>query len=158
MSIYDNSKIDGDRKVTDTIVVKLNENNKQVITGFTSEVWPDVDHISLEDINFDGYLDILVVEMTGAKNTPIIYWVFQPQSNKFILHEELEATDPVADVQHQQVISNWSGGAALHGTDKYVWSVGDEKFYLVEHTETDAITNKMTVIKYKVENGKSVKL
>jgi len=157
-SLSDNSKTEDELVVTDTIVVRFNDNRKQVLTGFRSEVSTGVDYLTLEDINFDGYLDILVVEMTGAKNTPYIYWVFNPQTNKFVYHEELAATDPVVDVQHQQIVSDWADGAAIHGTDKYIWSAGDAKFYLIESTETDLSTNKTTVKKYKVENGKSVKL
>jgi hypothetical protein len=156
--VYDNSKIKDDILVTDSIMVQFDATHKQYLTNFMSEVSPGTDVVNFEDLNFDGHLDILVVEMTGAKNTPFLYWVFNPTTSQFVRHEELGATDPVVDLQHQQVVSDWVDGAAIHGTDKYIWQSSDAKFYLVESTEIDLSTDKTTVTKYKVENGKSVKL
>lgn len=156
--VYDNSKIKDELLVTDSIMIQYDAKNKQYLTGFLSEVSEDTDVLNFEDLNFDGYLDILVVEMTGAKNTPYLYWVYDPGTARFVRHEELGANDPVVDLQHQQVISEWVGGAALHGTDKYVWSAPDKKFFVIESTEVDLSTDKTKVTKYKVENGKQVKL
>lgn len=156
--VYDNSKVKDEVLVTDSIMIQFDPNRKQYLTNFLSEVSPETEVLNFEDLNFDGHLDILVVEMTGAKNTPYIYWVFNPAAGQFVRHEELVATDPIVDLQHQQVVSEWVDGAAIHGTDKYIWQASDQKFYLIESTETDLSTNKTTVTKYKVENGKSVKL
>lgn len=156
--VFDNSKVKDEVLTTDSLMIQFSTNNKQYLTGFLSEVSPETGVVNFEDLNFDGYLDILVVEMTGAKNTPYLYWVFNPAKGQFVRHEELGATDPVVDLQHQQIVSDWVDGAAIHGTDKYVWSASDSKFYLIESSETDLSTDKTKVTKYKVENGKSVKL
>lgn len=155
-TILDNSNEDGGLLVTDTIVVVYDTGARQTITGFQSEVGPGVDFINLEDINFDGWLDLLVTEMSGARNTPYFYWVYDPSAAMFVRHDELTANDPVVDVQHRRIIADWTGGAALHGQDQYVFQ--DGRFYLIESSETDYSVNKTTVTKYKIENGKSVKL
>lgn len=155
-TLFDNSQEKDEIITTDAISVVYDTGTRQTITGFLSEVHKDVEFINLEDINFDGYLDLLVIEMTGAQNTPYFYWVYDPATVSFVRHEELTANDPVVDVQHQRIVSDWSGGAASHGQDQYVYQ--DGKFYLIESTEIDYTDNTTTVTKYKIENGRSVKL
>jgi hypothetical protein len=155
-NIYDNGKVDGDFQSADTIVIHYGDKASQVITGFTSDIWKDVSLVRMEDLNFDGYLDILIPEFTGAKNTPFLYWIYEPESGEFISHPELEATDPIIDLQHKQIISHWSGSAISSGTDKYVFQ--DGSFYLIEREETDWEKEKTSTTKYKIVDGKSVEL
>ncbi len=154
-NIFDNSKVDEDWLTMDTILVDYGT-SRQVITGFECQVWKDLMPVSLEDVNFDGYLDLLLVEFTGAKNTPYLYWLYDPQSGEFVAHPELEATSPVIDVQHKQIVSDWSESAMVNGTDKYIFQ--DGRFYLIERTESDWEADKTVVTRYKIVDGKSVKL
>jgi len=155
-TLSDNAKIDDDQSTMTKMVVKF-PTKTQVIEGFESIVNTDLaDAISLEDMNFDGYIDIRVLEFTGSQNSPHIYWIFDPKTVQFVKHEELTATDPVVDLQTKRIVSSWRDGAAIYGTSQYVFQ--DGKFYLIEEFEEDLSTNKSKTTKYKIENGKSVKI
>jgi len=155
-SISDDGTVADNIKAINKIVVTF-PTKTQTLEGFQSQVFADlVEAISMEDINFDGYLDLLLIEFTGPKNTPYLYWTYDPQKTEFVRHEELTATDPVFDVQKKRVISDWSGGATIHGHSEFIYQ--GNRFFLVEETETDLSIDETTTRKYKVENGRSVEV
>ena len=49
-----------------------------------------ISHFQVQDINFDGYLDIAVVSDFGGKWASHHYWVFDPVSERFITNELME--------------------------------------------------------------------
>ncbi|HZY81716.1 MAG TPA: hypothetical protein VFE50_19470 [Cyclobacteriaceae bacterium] len=155
-TISDNATVADEHKVINKIVVAF-PNKTQTIEGFESDVFADLgEAISLEDINFDGYLDLMVIEFTGARNTPYLYWTYDPKKIEFIKHEELTASNPVIDVQKQRVVSDWVDGAATYGHSEFVYQ--DGKYYLAEESETDLSTDKTVTKKFKVVNGESVEV
>lgn len=158
MVVSDNGHIvDGSWKVADSIRIQSVVNKlDQLFIGLDINVSADTEIISFEDINFDGYLDLLVIEMTGAKNTPYLYWVYDPVLRIFEKHDELTASDPIVDVTQKRIISDWADGAALRGQSQFIWQ--DGKFYLIEESQTDLSTNKSKLTKWKVEAGKRVKV
>ncbi len=81
--------------------------------------------IEIEDLNFDGHMDIRVLEMSGSVNAPYIYWLYDPREDVFVRNEELAGiTSPEVDVMGKEIISRWRSGAASYGTDHYTYSNG----------------------------------
>jgi hypothetical protein len=81
--------------------------------------------VELEDLNFDGHLDLRVLEGSGLVNSPYIYWLFDPQQNLFVHNQELaQVTSPRVDILNKEIVSDWKGSAALYGTDHYIYNNG----------------------------------
>jgi hypothetical protein len=81
--------------------------------------------LELEDLNFDGHLDLRVLESSGSVNAPYIYWIFDPQQNLFVRNGELaEVTTPQVDILNKEIVSEWRGSAVSYGTDHYTYNNG----------------------------------
>jgi LysM repeat protein len=102
----------------------------------------------VEDINFDGYHDMRLMEsMLGTANAKYLYWLFEPQTGRFVKNTALSAIiSPRVDAENKQIISAWRDGCCYYETDYY--QVVDNKPLLVrqEKEEYDeAGTKKVTV-------------
>lgn len=100
----------------------------QTLDGFVA--YPVLDDgwdaFIIEDLNFDGYRDLrLMADMPAGPNIPYVYWLFDPQAQRFARNQALEQiTAPEIDAANQQIISNWRNGAATFGTDTWRWENG----------------------------------
>ena len=102
----------------------------------------------VEDLNFDGYQDMRLMEsMLGTVNTKYLYWLFEPQTGRFVKNTALSAIiSPRVDAEKKQIISAWRDGCCYYETDYY--QVVDNKPLLLrqEKEEYDeAGTKKVTV-------------
>ncbi|MEJ0030051.1 MAG: hypothetical protein WDO15_06635 [Bacteroidota bacterium] len=63
MYVYDNAHlVDNTMLAVDTIRIQSSVyKTEQLLTGLDLNLFPDTEFISFEDINFDGYLDLLVI-------------------------------------------------------------------------------------------------
>src|SRR5689334_2824653 len=49
----------------------------QRLEGFTASPPEDVENLSIVDVNFDGYKDIMLMEfLPSGPNIPYLYWIF----------------------------------------------------------------------------------
>ncbi len=87
----------------------------------------------------------------------MLYWVYDQHTHQFVKHDELQATDPVVDLQHKRIISNWFDGAAISRAES-IHLAGQK--VLPDRRVGDRLVNEQEQgpLKYKVENGKSVKV
>ncbi len=66
------------------------------------------DGVMLKDINFDGYMDImLTAETSGGPNIKYLYWLYTPQTDLFTYHPNLtdHLISPVFDANTQRAHS-----------------------------------------------------
>lgn len=91
----------------------------------------------IEDMNFDGYKDIRLVQfIPAAPNIPFYYWLYDPGKGAFIRNHELdEVTSPEFDQKSKLVRALWRDGCCVHGTDIYRFVNG--RFLLSEREEED---------------------
>lgn len=91
----------------------------------------------IEDMNFDGYKDIRLVQfIPAAPNIPFYYWFYNPGKGAFIRNHELdEVTSPEFDQKSKLVRALWRDGCCVHGTDIYQFVNGH--FILAESEEED---------------------
>lgn len=88
------------------------------------------------DLNFDGYLDIRVIQFAPAgPNTPYQNWLWSPTAGKFVANPALDKiTSPQFDADDQEIISHWRASAAEQGSDIYAY---DGTTPVLVHRETD---------------------
>lgn len=87
---------------------------------------PGVAPLETVDMNFDGYLDIRLIEFQPAgPNTPYLNWLFDPATGRFVESRALnEIPAPEFDAAKRQIRSSWRAGATRYGTDVYVYDQG----------------------------------
>lgn len=72
------------------------------------------DFFEAQDANFDGYLDIKLLDYRGATgNEDYLYWLYNPLANQFIYNSDLSnLTSPIFSLKTKEVISLYDGGQA----------------------------------------------
>jgi len=123
--------------------------------------------LEIEDVNFDGYKDIRMVEFRPAgPNIPYLYWLFDPKTEQFFSNEAFsKITSPEVDVEKQLIKSSWRGSAAHYGTSHYkvidnkpilVWQ--EEEIYLDEQqvkvTVQERVGDEMKIVSEKIRYTK----
>lgn len=110
----------------------------QTLEPVTSDVPITISNNGFEalDLNFDGYLDIRVIQFIPAgPNTPYQNWLWSPTAGKFVANPALDKiTSPQFDADEQEIISHWRSSAAEHGSDIYAY---DGTTPVLVHRETD---------------------
>ncbi len=110
----------------------------QTLEPITSDVPIKIANNGFEalDLNFDGYLDIRVMQFVSAgPNTPYQNWLWSPTTGKFVANRALDKiTAPQFDADAQEITSQWRRSAAEHGSDIYAY---DGTTPVLVHRETD---------------------
>ncbi|MCV6639195.1 hypothetical protein [Candidatus Albibeggiatoa sp. nov. NOAA] len=75
----------------------------------------------IEDVNFDGYKDIRLMELLPAgANVPYLCWLYHPEQQKFVFNKPFSQLAHLSlDNENQQIISQYRINAVEHGTDFY---------------------------------------
>ncbi len=95
----------------------------QEIGDFES-VLPDhseVDALVIEDVNFDGYADLRLMEyLPGGANVPYFFWLYEPTSGKFRAAPAFQVVlSPEVDMVGHQLISRQRTSATEYVTEFY---------------------------------------
>lgn len=95
----------------------------------------------VNDINFDGFLDIGIIVDGGAKWAAYQYWTFDPKTGQFIISPIAEEFRKIGfnlikfDVEHKRIITNNFEGALLALKQVYVVEGGHLKLVEEYHQE-----------------------
>lgn len=120
---------------------------------------PDKQLLLLNDINFDGYTDLMLVQLIpAAPNIPYYYWKYDKKKHVFERDTTLEdITSPNFDPDQQTITSFWRSSAVDHGVSTYKYI--DGQITLVEETESDQHPDSANVQIFthkKLVNGKLI--
>ena len=77
-------------RATITRVEVINKDTKavvQTLTGFKAQSYS----VTYADMNYDGYFDIVLDVGEDVMDEKYIYWLYEPQSKKFVRNKTLEA-------------------------------------------------------------------
>jgi hypothetical protein len=117
-------------------------------------------YFGIHDINFDGYQDIRLLAWWGVTgNQGYLYWVFDPQTGKFVEARELEElSNPVLHPETKTITTTSVGGMAgkIHFFNTYAFERG--KLILIRMESQDWDEKKKRFVKTISErkNGKMV--
>jgi hypothetical protein len=108
----------------------------------------------IEDINFDGYNDIRLIQfLPAAPNIPYYYWTYNPSTQKYQRQKALEdITSPDFDHKKKLIYSFWRGSCCDHGLSTYKYFNG--KPTLIEESEIKEEDGKVITTLKKLVNGK----
>ena len=111
----------------------------------------------LDDINFDGLNDFMIVQFIPASpNIPYFYWTFSNKTKQFQRDTTFEEiTSPNFDKQQKLITSFWPSGCCDHGLSTYKYI--DGKITLVEEsevaTDNQEFPGKVVITKKQLVNG-----
>lgn len=76
----------------------------------------------IEDVNFDGYKDMRLMEfMPAGPDVPFITWLYDADKKSFAYHRAFsELTSPVFDAEKKQIVMPWREGAMGIGENTYI--------------------------------------
>jgi hypothetical protein len=107
-------------------------------------------HITIEDVNFDGYDDISIPQQTVAYNICGLFWIWDTESRKFIRFNQLDSIPfPTFDNKNKTITSFLKDGCCYHEDNTYKYING--KITLINSLIDDAY-NGLRIHK-KLENG-----
>lgn len=116
------------------------------------------DFFKTEDMNFDGYKDIQILNSWGATgNTSWSYWLFDPAKQEFVYNDELSQLDGPYPIENKKLIGTWSnGGAAACIYDYRIYRWEGNKLVLIREAEQDLIegTSLFHKVVRSLQNGK----
>jgi len=82
---------------------------------------PENQQFIIEDMNFDGYNDIRLLQfMPAGPNLHYYYWLYDPRTGSFRQNTELEEiTSPEFDSKLKLIYSFWRSSCCHHGLSTY---------------------------------------
>jgi hypothetical protein len=101
----------------------------------------------LEDMNFDGYKDIRIQELTSAgPNIPYLCWLWDNAAAQFVRNGDLEKiTSPKFDQEHKTITSFVRSSAAHHLEYTYRYLGGVPAVVRIKESKGERIDGKMMV-------------
>jgi hypothetical protein len=81
----------------------------------------EVDALVVEDVNFDGYADLRIMEyLPGGSAVPFFYWLYKPATGTFARSDEFQAVkSPEVDQSNRQLISRQKVSSTEYVTEFY---------------------------------------
>lgn len=132
----------------------------QTLSNFKNYLYDNEGQIELEDMNFDGLLDIKIpvyfpdrIKYDGG----FLYFVYNKTKNQFIRNTKLEELEYLFfDQKNKEFVKYEADGSGNESTYYYKWSNND--FYLIRKSESFENSDKTTYTEYQIKNNKSVKV
>ncbi|RZL36018.1 MAG: hypothetical protein EOP00_29850 [Pedobacter sp.] len=138
--------------------IKKNNVTKWLLKGFNEESLMTDNDIILEDINFDGLVDIKIpINFPGRTKSDFgfLYFIYNRSSNNFIQNQQLNDLEFVeSNTAKKEILKYDADGNGNEGTKFYKWQ--NRKLYLVREErvyENDVYTH---YTEYGFLNGKNV--
>ena len=130
----------------------------QSLKGFDEYVSDRTAEAELEDLNFDGILDLKIQtylpEQTKG-DLSYLYFIYHPVQKKYIRNPELEALDVLSfDAKNKLILKNYADGSGNESTHTFKWLNG--KFYLIKKVSDFEDGRPTEYEEYKIINKKSV--
>ncbi|MEO5911619.1 MAG: hypothetical protein ABIP95_12070 [Pelobium sp.] len=144
-----------------SLTIDNNLNNPQKIIGFNElDLVDEKVEIELEDMNFDGYLDVkLMINYPDRSkgDYSYLYYIYDLKQAKFIRNKVLDNIGVAFfDAPAQTVFKYDADGSGNEGTSTYKWQNGN--LYLIKEERVYEDDIYVHYKEYKVMNGKSVQV
>ena len=146
-------------RVDELYVYDKKGNLLQTILDFDAQ--PTYRGVILEDINFDGYPDLSIMEFPEARNATYIYWLYNPERKIYQQTDIMFGLSNVSfDHENKTFTFGWTYGSDYFGHDTYKYQ--DGRYHLVEEyhymEDEDGTPIKDDTVRYEIVGGESVPL
>lgn len=132
----------------------------QTLSGFNKVIYQKDGEVELEDLNFDGLLDIKIPiyfpERTKYDGS-FLYFVYDKTKKQFIRNTKLEELEYLFfDQKNKEFVKYEADGRGNESDFYYKWSNGN--FYLIRKAQSFEDSDKTLYTEYQIKNNKSVKI
>ncbi|WP_428228860.1 XAC2610-related protein [Flavobacterium sp.] len=132
----------------------------QTLSGFNTVIYGKDGEVELEDINFDGLLDIKIpiyfpdrIKYDGS----FLYFVYDKTKKQFIRNMKLEALEYLLfDQKNKEFVKYEADGSGNESDYYYKWF--NSNFYLIRKVQSFEDNDKTLYTEYQIKNNKSVKV
>lgn len=132
----------------------------QTLSRFNKVIYEKDGQVELEDLNFDGLLDIKIpiyfpdrIKYDGG----FLYFVYDKTKKQFIRNIKLEELEYLFfDQKNKEFIKYQADGSGNETDEHYKWL--NNNFYLIKKVESFEDNDKTTYTEYEIKNNKSVKV
>ena len=109
---------------------------------------------TLEDVNFDGHDDLVVMTVQGASNACYTFYLWDEQAGAFQWFGGADLWNYVLYPNQRAVLSQGTSGWAglLHEAEVYAWSEDGKELHLVRSSVWDTLKET----EYEEQNGHSI--
>jgi hypothetical protein len=132
----------------------------QTISGFNKAIYEKDGTVELEDLNFDGLLDIKIPIYFPDRikfDSGYLYFVYDKTKKQFIRNTKLEALEYLNfDQKNKEFVKFEADGSGNESDYYYKWS--NNNFYLIKKVQSFEDNDKTTYTEYEIKNNKSVKV
>lgn len=133
----------------------------QVLKDFEMEPpYRGARYFQREDINFDGYVDIKLMNWWGATgNSGYNYWLFDPRKGRFVFHQELsDLSNPTPNYKTKRIKTHHGGGMAGNIYDDATYVFENGRLVSIREETQDWVKDKKHFLRVIRErrNGKMV--
>jgi hypothetical protein len=147
--IFHPSHVEIYNTISRTLIHKLPAKNRFTNAGHgwdaASEAIGDKDIVWFLDVNFDGYLDLRLLSLSGGASGQSVYatYLYVPSVGKFRYHRELSKLSGLKVDSDSKLITSYSDSGAFFYSKGY-YSITENKLYLskIEWTERDMSRDK----------------
>lgn len=155
---------DQNKNITfDSIIIKNKENSDIQKIKFKKDYflrdWEvETCLLAEEDINFDGFNDIGVINYKGNYNSSFSYWVYKKNQKKYKKIRSLDSIqNPNFNKETKEIYSRWRAGLSEFHDETYIWK-SDEIILKAEYIKyiTDDSINPEIEYSRKLIDGKYI--
>ncbi|MDR0287594.1 MAG: DUF5050 domain-containing protein [Clostridiales bacterium] len=142
---------------TGSTIFSIDFTNSQQTVGYyiPNAAVSDTMGLYVEDVNFDGYKDIILIKsISGAINTTYYYcWLWDTKSSSFIASESFEEiANPTVDGKNHCIVTESSNGAAY--SIRYIYNFINGEFVLTNQLNTSILLDgSYNFVEKKLTNG-----
>jgi len=132
----------------------------QTLSGFKNVLYNNNAEVELEDINFDGLLDIKIPIYFPDRtkyDSSFLYFVYDKTKNQFIRNLKLEELEYLFfDQKNKEFVRYEADGSGNETNRYYKWL--NNRFYLIREVKSFENSDKSFYTEYQIKNSKSVKI
>lgn len=155
-----NGKLDDNFLISKLDIYNSKKEKVQTISGFNKAIYEKDGTVELEDLNFDGLLDIKIPIYFPDRikyDNGYLYFVYDKAKRQFIRNTKLEELEYLNfDQKNKEFIKYEADGSGNEIDSYYKWS--NNNFYLIKKVESFEDNDKTTYTEYEIKNSKSVKV
>lgn len=131
----------------------------QTLSGFKNALNENIGQVELEDLNFDGLLDIKIpiyfpnrIKYDGG----FLYFIYDKTKKQFIRNTKLEKLEYLFfDPKAKEFVKYEADGSGNESDRYYKWQ--NNNFYLIREVKSFEDSEKTFYTEYQIKNNKSVK-
>jgi hypothetical protein len=125
-----------DNKIIQTLIPKKQSNS----------LWNKYD-FHIEDMNFDGYSDIRLINEANGINMKYLCWLYNPSKEIFEENKILEnIISPFFDFKRKRIISAWSNNTNQFGKSIYKYENGNLLLYESREDKINSEANDSVIV------------